>query len=190
MVDIAQLPTRRPFHRRRKSDPFASGESPKIDYKDVRLLQRYISERGKITTYRRLAEHAIEKLAPHFPDLKPAWTGEAPLPGGTMPGADFNAYLAELRREAPFLPEATARRLARAYGTEARTILRGARSLSDLGEAFDGGLTAAEVDYLVAREWARSADDILWRRSKLGLRTGPESAARLAAYLTRKAEAA
>ena len=145
---------------------------------------------GKITTYRRLAEHAIEKLAPYFPGLKPAWTGEAPLPGGAMPGADFDAFLAELRREAPFLPEETARRLARAYGTEARTILDGARSLADLGEAFDGGLTAAEVDYLVAREWARSADDILWRRSKLGLRTGPESAARLAAYLTGNAKAA
>ncbi|TXM97271.1 glycerol-3-phosphate dehydrogenase, partial [Methylobacterium sp. WL122] len=66
----------------------------------------------------------------------------------------------------------------------------GARSLADLGEAFDGGLSAAEVDYLVRTEWVRTAEDILWRRSKLGLRTGPEGAARLSAYLTRKAEAA
>ncbi|WP_336487519.1 glycerol-3-phosphate dehydrogenase [Methylobacterium nigriterrae] len=145
---------------------------------------------GKITTYRRLAEHAIEKLRPYFPGLGPAWTGAAPLPGGAMPGADPEAFLAELSREAPYLPAETARRLARAYGTEARTIVRGARSLADLGEAFDGGLTAAEVDYLVQREWARTIDDILWRRSKLGLRTSPESVARLAAYLTRRAQAA
>jgi glycerol-3-phosphate dehydrogenase len=145
---------------------------------------------GKITTYRRLAEHAIEKLQPYFPGLKPAWTGDAPLPGGSMPGADFEAFLAGLTRAAPFLPAETARRLARAYGTNARRILGSARSLAELGESFDGGLTAAEVDYLVHHEWARTPDDILWRRSKLGLRTGPDSAARLAAYLTRKAEAA
>ncbi|MFK5598320.1 glycerol-3-phosphate dehydrogenase [Methylobacterium sp. HMF5984] len=145
---------------------------------------------GKITTYRRLAEHAIEKIASHFPGLKPAWTGEATLPGGAMPEADFDAFLAAFVREAPFLPAETARRLARAYGTEARAIVKGARSLADLGEAFEGGLSAAEVDYLVRSEWVRTAEDILWRRSKLGLRTSPDGAARLAAYLTRKAEAA
>ncbi|KQP33685.1 glycerol-3-phosphate dehydrogenase [Methylobacterium sp. Leaf104] len=145
---------------------------------------------GKITTYRRLAEHAIEKIAPHFPGLKKAWTGYAVLPGGAMPDADFETFLAQFSRDAPFLPAETARRLARAYGTEARTIVGGARRLADLGEAFDGGLTAAEVDYLVRAEWVRTAEDILWRRSKLGLRTSPESAARLAAYVTRKADAA
>jgi glycerol-3-phosphate dehydrogenase len=145
---------------------------------------------GKITTYRRLAEHAIEKIAPHFPGLMKAWTADAVLPGGAMPDADFETFLAQFRREAPFLPATTARRLARAYGTEARSILKGARSLADLGEAFDGGLTAAEVDYLIRTEWVRSAEDILWRRSKLGLRTSPDSAARLAAYVAQKAEAA
>ncbi|MGU3537339.1 glycerol-3-phosphate dehydrogenase [Methylobacterium sp. A54F] len=145
---------------------------------------------GKITTYRRLAEHAIEKLAGYFPGLKPAWTGKAVLPGGTMPDADFERYLATLRARYAFLPPETARRLARAYGTRAETILGSARSLADLGEAFDGGLTAAEVDYLVAHEWARTAHDILWRRSKLGLRTGPESAGRLEAYLAGRAQAA
>ena len=145
---------------------------------------------GKITTYRRLAEHAIEKIAAYFPHLEPAWTGAATLPGGAMPEADFDAFLKAFAREAPFLPAETAKRLARAYGTEARTIVAGAQSLADLGEAFDGGLSAAEVDYLVRTEWVRTAEDILWRRSKLGLRTGPEGAARLSAYLTRKAEAA
>ncbi|KQP91897.1 glycerol-3-phosphate dehydrogenase [Methylobacterium sp. Leaf117] len=145
---------------------------------------------GKITTYRRLAEHAIEKIAPHFPNLKRPWTGDAILPGGGMPEADFDTFLAAFSREAPFLPTETAKRLARAYGTEARSIVKGARSLADLGEAFDGGLTAAEVDYLVRVEWVRTTEDILWRRSKLGLRTGPDSAARLTAYLSRRAEAA
>ena len=83
-----------------------------------------------------------------------------------------------------------ARSLARAYGTRARDIVGTARSMADLGEAFDGGLTAAEVDYLRTEEWAVTAEDILWRRSKLGLRTSAESAARLAAYLDRRAEAA
>ena len=145
---------------------------------------------GKITTYRRLAEHALEKLKPYFPHLKKAWTGDAVLPGGAMKDADFDRFLAELRAERPFLPEETARRLARAYGTRTRDIVGTARSMADLGEVFDGGLTAAEVDYLRTEEWAVTADDILWRRSKLGLRTGAESAARLAAYLDRRAEAA
>ena len=145
---------------------------------------------GKITTYRRLAEHAIEKLKPFFPGLKGAWTGDSLLPGGAMKDADFDRFLAELQADKPFLPAETARRLARAYGTRAREIVGTARSMADLGEVFDGGLTAAEVDYLRAEEWAVTAEDILWRRSKLGLRTGPESAARLSAYLDRKAEAA
>lgn len=145
---------------------------------------------GKITTYRRLAEHALEKLKPYFPALKKAWTGDAVLPGGAMKDADFDQFLAKLRAEKPFLPDETARRLARAYGTRARDIVGTAQSMADLGEVFDGGLTAAEVDYLRTEEWAVTAEDILWRRSKLGLRTSADSAARLTAYLDRKAEAA
>jgi len=107
-----------------------------------------------------------------------------------MPDADFDTFLAKLQAEKPFLPAETARRLARAYGTKTREIVGTAQSMADLGEVFDGGLTAAEVDYLRVAEWAVTAEDILWRRSKLGLRTGPESAARLTAYLDRRAEAA
>lgn len=145
---------------------------------------------GKITTYRRLAEHALEKLGPYFPGLKPAWTSDGVLPGGDMKDAAFEAFLAGLKRRRPFLPDTLARRLARAYGTRVETLLGSAATLADLGEAFDGGLTAAEVDYLRRYEWVVTADDILWRRSKLGLRTGAESAERLAAYLDRRAEAA
>ena len=145
---------------------------------------------GKITTFRRLAEHALEKLEPYFPEMKPAWTGDGVFPGGDMPDADFDAFLADLRAEAPLLPPQTAWRLARAYGTRARDILCGAATLADLGETFAAGLTAREVDYLRAQEWALTAEDILWRRSKLGLRTGSDGAARLNAYLDRETVAA
>jgi glycerol-3-phosphate dehydrogenase len=139
---------------------------------------------GKITTYRRLAEAALGKLSGHVPALRAAsWTGDAPLPGGDFARDGFAALVAELRREWPFLPPALARRLARAYGTRARTILAGAGTAADLGPVFGADLTGREVDYLVREEWARDPDDILWRRSKLGLRFSPEQTAALAAYL-------
>ena len=145
---------------------------------------------GKITTYRRLAEHAIAKLSPYLPDLKPAWTAHATLPGGDMPQADFERFLADLKTRRPFLSPALARRLARAYGTCVERVLGSAKTLADLGERFGDELTAAEVDYLMTHEWARGAHDILWRRSKLGLRIPPEGQARLAAYFERRSAAA
>jgi glycerol-3-phosphate dehydrogenase len=140
---------------------------------------------GKITTYRRLAEHALEKLLPAMG--RPAgtgWTAATPLPGGDMPGADFPAYLAGLTATYPCLPAELLHRLARAYGARCVTILGDATMLADLGENFGGGLTAREVDYLVAQEWARTPEDILWRRSKLALHVPEGTAARLASYLT------
>jgi glycerol-3-phosphate dehydrogenase len=124
---------------------------------------------GKITTYRRLAEHAMEKLRPFFPDLPPAWTERAVLPGGDMPDADFERFLGGFRARHPWLPAPLARRYVRAYGTRAERLVGGARSLADLGEGFGGDLYLAELEYLAAAEWAESADDALWRRSKLGL---------------------
>ncbi|MEE9208905.1 MAG: glycerol-3-phosphate dehydrogenase C-terminal domain-containing protein, partial [Kiloniellales bacterium] len=103
----------------------------------------------------------------------------AALPGGDMPGADFDAFLAELEAARPWLPEGLARRLARAYGTRVEALLGPARGLEDLGEDLGGGLTEAEVDYLMGHEWAASAEDILWRRSKLGLHLSREAEARL-----------
>ena len=135
---------------------------------------------GKLTTYRRLAEDALALLAHSLPHMKNPWTATAPLPGGDMPGADFNAFLTELRRSAPWLPEALAHRYARAYGTRIDVLLAGARSVDDLGEDFGGGLFEAEVDYLMRQEWAQTAEDILWRRTKLGLHVSPETARRLA----------
>ncbi len=138
---------------------------------------------GKITTCRRLAEEALALLSPRFSHMKPAWTAQAPLPGGDMPHADFSAFLGEFRRATPWLPDVLAHRYARAYGSRVDGLLAGARNLADLGEDFGGGLYAAEVEYLVRQEWAQTPEDILWRRSKLGLHCPPNTAARLAVYL-------
>jgi glycerol-3-phosphate dehydrogenase len=124
---------------------------------------------GKITTFRRLAEHVLTRLRPFFPHMRPAWTAKAKLPGGEFERGDFAAFEQSVRRRWPFLQDHAARRLARSYGTRVERILGSARSIADLGRDFGGGLTEAELDYLARDEWARTADDVLWRRSKLGL---------------------
>ncbi len=136
---------------------------------------------GKITTYRRLAEEALERLAPYLRSAKAkeGWTGKSPLPGGDMDVSAIAALAAELVRSYPFLTPADANRLAHAYGTRAVKILGHAKSLADLGQSFGAGLTESEVRYLMAHEWARSADDIVWRRSKLGLRLSADEIAAL-----------
>ncbi len=134
---------------------------------------------GKITTYRRLAEHALAKLLPALGrPIGRSWTASAPLPGGDF--SDFDASLADFRARHASLPAATARRLLSAYGTRAERIAR-----PDMGADLGAGLTEAEIDYLVNEEWAATAEDILWRRSKLGLHVPPDTATRLAAYLAR-----
>jgi len=134
---------------------------------------------GKITTYRHMAEAALTKIESVLGRRGPAWTRGATLPGGDFPVDGFEALLVSLRALAPKLPAATVRRLARAYGTEARTIL----AAGDLGLVFGADLGQREVDFLVEKEWARTAEDILWRRSKLGLRFTAEETAALARYL-------
>ncbi|MGO4851614.1 glycerol-3-phosphate dehydrogenase [Phaeovulum sp. W22_SRMD_FR3] len=138
---------------------------------------------GKITTYRRLAESALTKLAPFFPAATGSWTAGVPMPGGDFAVADKPALTADLARDYPFLTPYWAARLIRAYGTEARDILGSAQSAADLGQDFGGTLTEAEVRWLTTREYARSAADILWRRSKLGLRLTPDQVAALEAHL-------
>jgi glycerol-3-phosphate dehydrogenase len=127
---------------------------------------------GKITTYRRLAEEALERLSPYLRSAKAreGWTGKSPLPGGDMDVSAVAALTAELVRKYSFLPTAHANRLAHAYGTRAHKLLGNAKSLSDLGQPFGASLTEAEVRYLMATEWAVTAEDVVWRRSKLGLR--------------------
>lgn len=142
---------------------------------------------GKITTYRELASDAICQLQPLLPVLAGSdWTGKAPLPGGDFGRFDAAGLTRDLAARCPFLGAAEAMRLVRLYGTLAATFLGDAAVSADLGEAFGHGLTAAEVDYLMTQEWARTADDILWRRTKLGLHFTPEQTARLAAYITER----
>ncbi len=131
---------------------------------------------GKITTYRKLAESALKKLSPFFPDAGDPWTCRAALPGGDMPVDGTPALVASLREAHPFLSDRWALRLIRAYGTEAADMLEGAKLASDLGHDFGASLTEREVRWLMEKEWATSADDILWRRSKLGLRMTADEA--------------
>jgi glycerol-3-phosphate dehydrogenase len=146
---------------------------------------------GKITTYRRLAEAALEKLEQHLPAAdKPSWTGTQPLPGGDFPVDGYDRLVAAVMREFPFLEAGLARRLVRAYGTNARIILHGARSMEDLGPVFGADLTEREVAYLMESEWAATAEDVLWRRSKLGLRLSAEQKAALEDFMRRRATAA
>ena len=145
---------------------------------------------GKITTHRRLAESALEKLAPFFPQARPAWTARAPLPGGNFPHTDVARLTADLAARFAFLTPYWAARLIRAYGIEAADVLNGARKAADLGEDFGATLTEAEVDWLMEHEFAREAADVVWRRTKLGLRMTPEQVARLHSYMTTRAEAA
>ncbi len=127
---------------------------------------------GKITTYRRLAEEALERLSPYVRGTKAGkgWTATSPLPGGDMNVSSVPALTAELLRGYPFLSSTHASRLVHAYGTRAGNILGTAKTMADLGQSFGATLTESELDYLMAYEWACTAEDVVWRRSKLGLR--------------------
>lgn len=140
---------------------------------------------GKITTYRRLAESAMEKVTPFFPGLKGRWTARVPLPGGDFPQDGVADLLARLRVQYPFLSDYHAARLVRAYGTEAFAVMGGAASMADLGRDFGATLTEAEVRWLMGKEWARHAADIVWRRTKLGLRMTEDQIAALENHMTR-----
>ena len=136
---------------------------------------------GKITTYRRLAEEAVGKLCAALGHGGAAWTAGPALPGGAM--TDLPAFEAAAAREYPFLPAPVLRRLVRAYGSELGEVLGGARSLAALGEDLGAGLTERELAWMTEREWARTAEDVLWRRSKLGLHMASAAQAALAARM-------
>lgn len=139
---------------------------------------------GKITTYRHLAEEAVELLADRLPAITgQAWSGTAPLPGGDFPKDGAHALVAQLRARYPFLEADWVDRMAKAYGTLVPTILGDASSLEACGHHFGHGLTQREVDYLVTREWAMTADDVLWRRTKLGLHFSAAEVAALSSAL-------
>jgi len=137
---------------------------------------------GKITTYRKLAENAMKKLTPLIGGKGP-WTDAAPLPGGDFAVQDRDRLVADLERDFAFLDHAWALRMIKAYGTEARVILDGVNTADELGRDFGASLTEAEVNWLMAKEYARTAEDIVWRRSKLGLRLSADQIAELDAYM-------
>ncbi len=138
---------------------------------------------GKITTYRRLAESALEKLAPFFPQAKGKWTARVTLPGGDFAPDQAAALADALRAAHPFLDAGWATRLIRHYGTEARVILGSATGPEDLGRDFGATLTEAEVRWLITKEFARTAEDAVWRRTKLGLRMTADQIAALDAWM-------
>lgn len=138
---------------------------------------------GKLTTYRRLAEDVMADVEAVLGRRQSAWTAAAPLPGGDIPDGDFDAFHKAFCERHPWLPAALALRYARNYGTRAEQLLDGARSLADLGECFGADLYELEVSYLVRHEWARDAEDILWRRTKLGLRFKEAEVAHLREWL-------
>jgi glycerol-3-phosphate dehydrogenase len=137
---------------------------------------------GKITTYRRLAETAMEKIGDYF-QTRPAWTATSKLPGGEFPSQGFDEVVAEMTSRWPFLSKAHVRRLARAYGLRCERFLSNAQSLADLGGILTGNLTQAELRYMVEHEWARTAEDVLWRRSKLGLTATAEEAGEITRFM-------
>lgn len=137
---------------------------------------------GKITTYRKLAEHALERLEPFFDNrsfLGP-WTSSAPLPGGELPGGDFSAFFRDFKADYPWTPHSILLRLARSYGSKAPEVLGAATSLQQLGVHFGAGLYESEVTYLARSEFAKTPDDILWRRTKLGLKLTEDEVQKLA----------
>ncbi|NHO33064.1 glycerol-3-phosphate dehydrogenase [Acetobacter sp. LMG 1636] len=142
---------------------------------------------GKITTFRKLAEHALEKLAPVLPAVSGhSWTADAALPGGDLGAGGFEPALRRFQDAAPFLPLQLAWRLMRSYGMRAYDIVGNAKELDDLGEDLGQGMMTSEVDYLIENEWATAPEDVLWRRSKIGLHMTKEERQKVADYMRQK----
>lgn len=143
---------------------------------------------GKITTYRQLAEQVLENLQPSLGFTAPAWTCGETLPGGDIPNADFQLFYTAMAAFYPWLSECLLARLLRAYGTRIDLILGQANSLEDLGEAFSAELYEAELAYLKRYEWATCADDVLWRRTKLGVHLSESAREKVAEWFSKSSE--
>ena len=143
---------------------------------------------GKITTYRRLAESALEEIGAFFPGLSSKWTAGVPLAGGDFATDGVEALSAEISVRYPFLEPRDVQRLLRTYGTEVFDVFGDAQSHGDLGEQFGAGITASELDWTKRKEWVTTAEDFLWRRTKLGLRLNADQIARIGAYLETSSE--
>lgn len=138
---------------------------------------------GKLTTYRRLAESALEKIGETIGEKGRKWTAGSQLPGGDFPAGGYDDEVAKLKTRYPFLAASHARRLVRLYGTRAAQLLGNAASEAELGKHFGADLYAAEVDWLIGQEWALRAEDVLWRRTKLGLKFSRAQTAELEEYM-------
>lgn len=138
---------------------------------------------GKITTYRKLGEAVLEKVGNYIKIPGKQWSDSTPLPGGNFPVDGFERQASDLQREYTFLSDRFCRRLVRSYGTRARTILGKAKYIEDLGQCFGSDLFEAEVRYLIKHEWALKTEDILWRRTKEGLRIEPARVKKLENFL-------
>ncbi|HFB55268.1 MAG TPA: glycerol-3-phosphate dehydrogenase [Hellea balneolensis] len=172
----------RPLYDNKKQSASAVTRDYVFDLKDDDTPPILSIFGGKITTYRELSEHALKKLRAHFPDLAKRWTAKAPLPGGDLQDADFDAFLSAQREKYPWLSRPLSRRLARAYGSNMDAVIGTAKSMKGMGKHFGGGLTAREAKYLTQHEWARTANDILWRRTKCGLHMSKAECAAFAAW--------
>jgi glycerol-3-phosphate dehydrogenase len=139
---------------------------------------------GKITTYRRLAEAAMGTLKPWYPQMGNSWTHDAKLPGGDVPADSFADWQQQVQIQYPWLPAALRQRLTRAYGYRLHALLEYCHQLADLGRCFGANLYQREVEFLIQQEWARSAEDIVWRRSKLGLHLNAHDIAQLQHFIT------
>jgi glycerol-3-phosphate dehydrogenase len=177
----------RPLYDDHSDDPSAVTRDYRLETTLLGGAPRVSVYGGKVTTYRRLAEEAVDRLAPTFPGLGPAWTATATLPGGDLPAASFEAFVDDLARRYPAIDRRHLIRIARRQGAATASLLGDARTLADLGMPIGEGLTEREVAWMKAREWARTPEDVLWRRSKLGLHirtsAGPEALARAEAAI-------
>lgn len=138
---------------------------------------------GKMTTHRCLAEEVLSQITFAFPQMKTAWTAHAPLPGGDYPDASFNDFYQRMKKHYAWLPETLLKRYLHTYGSRIDQLVGSAQQLSDLGRDLGAELYEQEVRYLLAQEWAESAEDILWRRTKLGLAISPSQALNLNQYI-------
>ncbi|MCC1481102.1 glycerol-3-phosphate dehydrogenase [Roseibaca sp. Y0-43] len=145
---------------------------------------------GKITTYRELAERGMHKVKRFFPKMGGDWTATAPMPGGDMPKADYEAFRGWMKATYPWMPRSLRRHYGRLYGTRIAMIVGDATSVAGLGRHFGGDLYEAEVSYLMRHEWAQTPEDILWRRTKHRLHLSEDEQAAFAEWLTAHAEAA
>jgi len=190
-VDAAQVVWRfagvRPLYDDGTADPSAITRDYTLRVDDARGATPVLSVYGgKITTYRRLAEHVLQKLDPYFPGLPGNWTANEPLPGGDFSGASREQARDRFFAHYPELPRETLRGLFRRHGMLAYEVLRDAREIADLGVSFGAGLHGREVDYFIEREWARSAEDVLWRRTKAGLHLDAAQCAAVSRYLDQR----